>query len=423
MKNRLLRIVSVIIIFALMIPMTAWAEAPEISASNGILVDVKNSMVLYEKNSTSRIQPSGFTKIVTALVVLENCETLTDVIVASPETIASCDFSFGNMGVLGGEEIGVRDLLEGMLLYDAAEAAELLAGYTFGDYGKFITTMNELAVKAGATDTAFVNAGGYYNENQYTTLSDIARISAYAMKNQTFAEIVDKDMVEIAPTNKYRETRYLSNTNLFVGRARSVDFYSKRVHGIKTANMKEQGYGIAVSFENSKGNFIAIVSGAEGATSAHKDINTLRDYTANGFVSVMIAEKGEIIEEVLVPNGRTDHVLLKTADELSVRLPLGYDESKIYKMTSKSPTIKAPIKLGQPLGTLSVSYNGEEAGSVDLVAYSDVKSSPGKTVRLFVISVFTSPFFYIPVILFVGLFIYLTAKAYKIQKKGKRQNK
>lgn len=419
MRNRLLRIVSVVIIFTLALPFSVWADAPEITAANGILIDVQNSMVLYEKNSTARIQPSGFAKIVTALVVLENCDTLSDVITASSETIAACDFAFGNMGILGGEELTVSDLLNGMLLYDAAEAAELLAGYTFGDYDKFITAMNELAVKAGASDTAFVNAGGYYDENQHTTLSDVAKISMYAMANQSFAGIVGKDMVEIAPTNKYKETRYLSNTNLFVGKARSLDFYSKRVYGVKTANMKEQGYGISVAFENSKGNFIAVVSGAEGATAAHRDIETLRQYTTDGFVSVMIAEKGEIIEEVLVPNGKTDHVLLKTAEELSVRLPVGYDESKVYKMTSKSPTIKAPIKLGQSLGALSVSYNGEEAGSVELVAYSDVAVSPGKTVRLFVTSIFTSPFFYIPVILFVLSFIYLTIKAYKVQKKAK----
>lgn len=422
MKKTFMQILSAFIIAVIFSSLVASAEVPEIKSTNGILIDMQNSMVLYEKNSNAKIQPSGFTKIVSALVVLENCKDLNEVIVASPETIVACDFSFGNMGILANEELSAGDLLYGMLLYDAAEAAELLAGYTFGDYGKFINAMNEIALQAGATDTVFTNAGGFFDENQHSTLSDIAKISVYAMKNTAFAEIVKKDMVEIAPTNKYRETRYLSNTNLFVGRARSVDFYSKRVYGLKTANMKEQGYGISVAFENSMGNFIAVVSGAEGSTQAHNDIQTLRQYTADGFVSVTISEKGEIIEEVLVPNGKTDHVLLKTADELSVRLPVDYDESKIYKMKSKSDTIKAPIEINQPLGKLSVSYNGEEAGSVDLIAYNSVKRSPGKTVRLFIISIFTSPFFYIPVILMVTLFVWLTFKEFSKRKKSRKRN-
>lgn len=398
-----------LIIITTLIPST-FAQELKLDAQNAILVDMKNSMVMYDKNSNKPIQPAGFTKIVTAMVILENCKDLSQVIVAPKETIAACDFSFGNMGILAEEELSAKDLLEGMLVYDAAEAAEILAGFTFGNYNKFIAAMNDLAKKSGAENTVFKNAGGYYDENQQTTVSDIAKIALYAMKNDAFAEIVKKGMVEIEPTNKYREKRYLANTNMFVGRTRSLDFYSEKVFGVKTSYMKDEGYGICIAFENSKGKFLCVTAGGSGAVPAHTDAQLMREYVVSGFVNVKIADKGDIIEEVEVPNGKTSHVLLKTADELSVRLPVDYDETKIFQMTTKDNDLSAPIEKDEVLGTLSVSYDGKEVGSVPLIAYESVAHSAGKSVQIFFENIFTSPFFYLPV---TALAIYFATLIYK----------
>lgn len=398
-----------LIIISIFMP-SAFAEDLKLDAKNVILVDMKNSMVLYDSNSTQIIQPAGFTKIVTAMVVLENCDDLSQVISAPKETIASCDFSFGNMGVLAEENLSAKALLEGMLVYDAAEAAEILAGFTFGNYEKFIAAMNKLAKEAGAEKTVFKNAGGYYDKYQQTTVSDIAKIALYAMGNDKFAEIVKKGMVEIPATNKYREKRYLANTNMFVGKTRSLDFYSQKVFGVKTSYMKDHGYGICIAFENSKGRFLCVTAGGSNATAAHTDAQSLREHVVAGFVNVKIADKDDIIEEVEVPNGKTSHVLLKTADELSVRLPVNYDETKIFKMTTKDNDLSAPIEKDEVLGTLSVSYDGKEVGSVPLIAYESVAHSSGKSVRIFFENIFTSPFFYLPV---TALIIYFAFLAYK----------
>lgn len=418
--NRFIKSLSILLIFINIFSISASAEDVELDAQTAILLDMQNSMVLYEKNSAAKIQPAGYTKIVTALVVLENCNDLEQVITAPKETIDACDFTYGNMGVLAEEDLSARALLEGMLLYDAAEAAEILAGFTFGDYNKFVAAMNELAANVGATDTVFKNAGGYYNEEQYTTVADISKIALYAMSNPAFAEIVKKDMVEIAPTNKYHETRYLSNTNLFVGRARSVDYYSEKVFGVKTSNMNQQGYGICIAFENSRGRFLCVTGNGTDFNTAHTDAQTLREHVVSGFTNVKIATKGDIIEEVSVPNGKTSHVLLKTADELSVRLPVGYDESKIYKMTTKDNDLGAPIEKDEVLGRLSVSYEGEEVGGVDLIAYDAVERSIGKTIRNFFYAIFTSPFFYIPVL---GFIIFFAVTVYKANIEKRRRRK
>lgn len=407
---------SLLLIFINILIIPVSANDVKLDSENAILVDMQNSMVLHEKNGTASIQPAGFTKIVTALVVLENCSDLEQVISAPAETIAACDFSFGNMGVLGGEELSARALLEGMLLYDAAEAAEILAGFTFGDYDKFISAMNAVATAAGAENTVFKNAGGYYDEHQHTTVADIAKIAQYAMNNTAFAQIVKKDIIEIPPTNKYRETRYLSNTNMFVGRARSVDFYSERVSGVKTSYMKDHGYGICISFENSKGKFMCVTAGGTNANAAHTDAQTLREHTTTGFTNVQIASKGDIIEEVSVPNGNISHVLLKTAEELSVRLPVGYNESDIQKWTEKIANLKAPIQKGQILGTLNIAYNGETVGSVNLIAYDSVEYSIGKSVSLFIGKVVTSPLFYLPILAVIMAFAVLVLKAYHERK-------
>ena len=254
MKKTFIKFITLFLLVANVLASNCFAQTPDIKSDSAILMDMSNSMVMYEKNSSEKIQPAGFTKIVTALVVLENCKDLNVVIAASREIIENCDFSFGNMGVLANEELTVDALLHGMLLYDAAEAAELLANYTFGSYPKFISAMNDVAKKAGAKYTNFKNAGGYYDNEQFSTLEDIARIAMYAMGNQQFAQIVGKDTVAIEPTNKYHETRHLANTNMFVGRVRSLDFYSKKVYGVKTSYIKDLGNGVCIAFENSRGN-------------------------------------------------------------------------------------------------------------------------------------------------------------------------
>ena len=420
MKKHLFIMLSVIFLINSFFVPSAMAEEPKLNAKSAILVDMKNPMVLYEKNSNDEIQPSGFTKIVTALVVLENCSDLSQVITAPSETIARCDFSFGNMGILGEENLSVEALLQGMLLYDAAEAAEVLAGFTFGNYVKFIAAMNEIAKKVGAENTHFENAGGYFDEKQKTTVNDIALICQYAMKNDTFANIVNKGMAEIEPTNKYRERRYLANTNMFVGKTRSLDFYTTNVFGVKTASMKGHGYGISVAFKNSKGSFLCVTAGNENSLSAHEDVQKLRKYVSEGFTNVKIAKKGDIIEEVEVPNGRTSHVLLKAEDELSVRLPVDYDESKIFKWTEKNADLRAPIEKDAVLGALKISYDGKNVGSVNLIAYDSVEFSAGKSIKLFFGAIFTSPFFYIPLILFIA---YFALSVYKELKSRKTKSK
>lgn len=410
---------SLLIVVSVLTPAAfAEGELPEISGESAIMIDMQSHMILYEKNSNLSIQPAGFTKIVSALVVLENCQNLGQVVTASPETIAACDFTFGNMGVLGGEELSVAALLEGMLIYDAAEAAEVLAEYTFGDYNRFIDAMNELVSKVGATNTYFKNAGGYYDAEQKTTVADMILIANYAMKNPEFANIVKKDVLEIPATNKYREKRYLSNTNMFVGRARSVDFYTEKAFGVKTSYMKDQGYGICLAFENSKGKFICIVANGTNANTAHADAESLRQYAADGFTSVKIASKGDIIEEVSVPNGKISHVLIKTEKELSIRVPLGYNSEDITKVTNKPDTLKAPITKGAVLGTMDVFYKDELVGSVNLVADDNVERSSGKSVRIFINNVVTSPFFYIPVGLIVLFIAYTVLKTYYIYKRN-----
>lgn len=420
MIKRIFAITCLLIITINAIYLPAFAEEPELDAKSAVLMDMSNSMVMFRKNSDSKIQPAGFTKIVTAIVVLENCDDLSQVIVAPADTIAACDFSFGNMGVLAGEELSAAALLEGMLIYDAAEAAEVLAGFTFGNYDKFITAMNDIAQSAGAESTCFKNAGGYYDDEQYTTAEDIAKIALYAMGNEEFARIVGKDSIEIAPTNKYKETRNLSNTNMFVGKARSGEFYSSRVFGVKTSNMKEHGYGVCAAFENSLGRFLCVTAGGSGAHAAHTDAQTLRRYTEAAFAGVKVAEKDDIIEEIEVPSGNPSHVLLKTASALTVCLPKDYDKSKIYKMTTKDANLSAPVAKDEVLGRLSVSYDGTEVGSVELVAYDDVKFSAGRSVRHFFGKVVKSPLFYLPVAVLVLCF---AAAVYKANRKKMRKRK
>ena len=146
------KIFSAIIIFSLIfsiinINVYAKANKPDVTSDKVMIVDNASGKYLYKKNIDKKTQPGGFTKIMTAIIAIENMSSEDESIVAKADTLASYDYSFGNMGILAGESLTLKDLLYGMLLYDAGDAAEVIADYSLNSREDFIKAMNKKAVE------------------------------------------------------------------------------------------------------------------------------------------------------------------------------------------------------------------------------------------------------------------------------------
>lgn len=186
-------------------------KAPTISARSAVVVDVNSASVLYEKNPDEKLLPASTTKIMTALVALRHF-SLEDIL-----KVKQASRAIGHtMNLKEGERMRMHDLLFGLLLESGNDAAYTLAENFPGGYKAFVKEMNQLAGKFNMENSQFSNVSGLEQVGHYTTVKDLARLSAVAMKNPVFSEIVSTK--EKAVTNAEKTRIYnLTNRNELLG--------------------------------------------------------------------------------------------------------------------------------------------------------------------------------------------------------------
>jgi len=185
-------------------------EAASLTSAKGMCVLEQNSKrVLYQNNKDKQLANASTTKIVTAITVIQNCDDLDEVITVHDKSIG---IEGTSIYLRKDEQISVRDLLYGLMLRSGNDSAVALAYHVGGTEDKFVGMMNDLCVSVGAVNSHFANPHGLDEEGHYTTAYDLALITAYALNNPVFAEIVSTKHHTIPATN-ISEARYLSNKN------------------------------------------------------------------------------------------------------------------------------------------------------------------------------------------------------------------
>lgn len=178
---------ALIIIFAATISRPGLESKAITSASAMALIEVNSGRLLFSHNPHQRREMASTTKILTAITVIENCKNLDEVISVPKEAVG---IEGSSIYLERDEKISVRDLLYGLMLRSGNDAAVALAIHTAGSVQEFCKLMNQTAQKIGAKNSNFANPHGLHHPDHYTTAYDLALISAYAMKNPIFREIV-----------------------------------------------------------------------------------------------------------------------------------------------------------------------------------------------------------------------------------------
>ena len=169
----------------------AKAEGTElIQAPHGVLMEASTGTIIYEKDMDTRVKPASITKIMTALVALENSE-LTDKVHFTEESVAFLEYGDASIGMQPGEEITMEDALYGMLLASANEVSYAIADTVGNGYDNFIRMMNEKAEELGCTNTHFTNPHGLHDEEHYVSARDMALIAAAAFQHEEFRKITN----------------------------------------------------------------------------------------------------------------------------------------------------------------------------------------------------------------------------------------
>ena len=382
MKQKIGVIGILLIIFFVLFSNSALAtEMPnlEISAPSAILIDANTGRVFYEKEADTKRYPASTTKIMTALVVLENVEDLQQVATVSYDAVFSIPSGYATDLLKVGEELTIEELLYALLVKSSNESAVVLAEYVAGSVDSFASMMNTKAQELGCTNTHFVNPNGVHDENHYTTARDLATIAREAMKNEQFRKFVATASHTLPSTNKYERTdRNLVTTNDLI-RKSNASYYSYAI-GIKTGFTTPAQNCLVAGASKDGVDLIAVIL-KTGDEERYQDAKTLFNYVYDNFGMKEIVKQNDIVQEIEVKNATKETKKLKLAAKDSIEALVTNDKLKELQQgeVTLNEDIKAPIAKGTVLGSIKYTVDGIEY-KTDLVAENDVK--PSYTVQI-----------------------------------------
>ncbi|SMP49540.1 D-alanyl-D-alanine carboxypeptidase family protein [Anoxynatronum buryatiense] len=372
-----------VLMFSLFInPIYAFPTAvePDIIAPRAVLMDLKTGTILFDKNANEPTFPASTTKILTALLVLEN---------ASLNDIVHIDYEPGvtgsSMYIVPGESFSVETLLKALLIRSANDAAEVLARHISGSVDSFVLLMNERAAALGAKNTHFTNPHGLPNESHKTTAYDLAMIAREAMQYDLFREIVASRSLVIPPTGE-TDQRVYNNSNRFLWgtgpnhqmmyQGLSTDIYYEPVDGIKTGYTNSARNCLVSSANFGDQRFIAVVLNAE-QENIYSDSRTLLDYGFQHFHTITLVESGSELTAIPVLNGTEDSLTLYSDSTLSFVVPRSIMADDIKpKLSLIDENITAPIESGTIFGSIDYFYEDNLIGQVSLVNQQQVDFVP-----------------------------------------------
>lgn len=324
-----------------------------VSAKSAIVIDMASNRVLFEKDAYTKRGPASTTKILTALLAIENVE-LNDMVTVSPHAAATEGSSIWLSPL---EKISAHDLLYGLMLSSGNDAATALAEHVSGSEEAFVIKMNQRAIKIGAYNTNFTNPHGLPDENHYTTAYDLALISSAAMKNENFAEVVATKNKTISWEGAEWD-RSLSNHN------KLLKMYEYAT-GIKTGYTKKDGRCLVSAAEK---NGLGLVAVTLSAPDDWNDHIAMLDYCFEQYEPYTVCKEGENAGVFAAKGFEADDIRLVYNNDYITALK--NDESERLSI-KKSFNFDYPVTRGQKVGQCDIYYLDEHVGSVDLIADND----------------------------------------------------
>ena len=341
--------------------------AVEVSAPHAILIDMDTGKTLYEKDAYSAVYPASTTKVLTAILALENCN-LDDIAKVSYTAIHSVYADGTTANLLEGEEYTIEELLYTMLVHSANDAAYVLAEHIGGTTKSFCDMMNARAKELGAKATYFVNPNGLPSTSHKCSAYDMALFGRYAMKNfPVFREMVSSTSYNLRITQQYEEfyfrqfpndmqaIRYLGNTTNHLINPKKTSYYYEYATGIKTGYTTAAANCLVASAKKDGVEVVVCVFGANGWNNLRNDVVGLFEYGFSRLKSEQLAAAGQIVETVEISNGVSDANMLNVVvqDELRATFASTDYIEAFTPSIVLNPKLKAPIQSGDIIGTIT----------------------------------------------------------------------
>ena len=329
--------------------------APDVSAQSAILMEAESGKVLFQKNAFVRLPMASTTKIMTAIVAIES-GNIGRTVEISPKAVG---VEGSSIYLCPGERLTLEQLLYALLLESANDAATAIAIEVAGSVEAFATLMNKKARDIGLTATHFTNPHGLDHGEHYTTAYDLAKLTRYALFNDTFRKMCATVRMTI-PLKETEGTRVLINHNKMLSR------YSGAI-GVKTGFTKKSGRCLVSAAEKDGMTLIAVTLNAPNDWNDHE---RMLDFGFSKYKRLRLVATSEPVGTLSVTGGQAEQVTVCAAEELSALIPT--DHGAISMRIEASRVLFAPIKKGDVLGKVIYCCDGKDVAEVALIANETV---------------------------------------------------
>ena len=372
----------------------------EIAAPYYIVVDAEDpSIVFYERDPDEKCIPASTMKIMTCILAIENIKDYSELVEVSKQA-ANLKDSNSLMGVYAGEMLTVDQLLHGLMMVSGNDAALLLATHVAGSVEAFSELANAKAAELGMVNSHFINASGAFRGGQFSTARDMAILTAYALKNEKFCELIATKQYTVETNEKRKKAEVLENSNRLISDDPATsDVYTDLCIGGKTGSTVNGGKCLVAAGELDGARIVIVQIGAEDLQSydMHRrmpkvfaNAKYMMEYTLNhNYVPITPDTLGFDYTDEVTPTGASNSFPISARfDESAVRrLPksmadaLIADPSKMEVVTELNDGLSA-AKSGDVVGSIACSYEGRALFAGELVADTDALPTPAPTIAM-----------------------------------------
>lgn len=362
------KILSFILIFIIFIGKVD-ALNLDISSKNAVLYNMDSGEVIYEKNSDEKVSIASLTKIMTALVTIENVDNLDKQVILTKEDFAGLiEANAVQAGFTNGEVVTYKDLLYGLLLPSGADAAKAIARNVGGSEENFINKMNEKAKELNLKNTKFSTVIGLDDKNNYSTAKEVSIIFKEALKSKTFKEIITTKEYQTSDGKLTFKSTIQSN-------AKRYEIDIPYVLGGKTGTTSDAGLCLATIAKANDVNYMLVTLGAlydKKAPHNIEDAKIVYDYFIENYSNKIIVDKDKPFKKIKVKYSNVEEINLYPNKSITKYLENNYNKDDIKLIYNGKKELTPLNKKEEKLGTLKIYYQDKLIDTQNIILNENI---------------------------------------------------
>ena len=344
--------IKIILLFISIFFYTSSVYAFETKAKQAYLIDVLSGKVLLKKNENERISPASITKIMTTIVAFDLIKKgelkLDEKIRISKKAWRMSSKGYSSMFIMPGDKVSVENLLKGIIVVSGNDACVALAQGIAGTEEEFVNMMNSMAERIGLLNTKFANSSGLYSEDNYSTATDIAKMSIYLINN--FPKLY-----EYYKINKFKWDR-TGGAPITQGNRNPILYKDMGGDGLKTGHLDDSGYSLAATVKKDERRILSVISGLTSKNERSRETVRLISYAKNRFDLLKINKIDENFK-IKTWNLKPRTVQLKLSSDVYLTIPKRQKSKIKIEIIHENEVLKSVVKEGQAISKLNILYD------------------------------------------------------------------